>query len=256
MWSAQLLWKCITHLPGKMKTTNKRVNVILAKFEGHCILRLNITWERHVFNTRNQCDNETIDQYVTDLKKKAQTCEFQNLKDGLIRDRVVCGICCNQTCSRLLKEPDLTLQKAIDICKANEATSKQMKSFATVSMDEKTAIHRIHSDRQLCERCGTGHNKQQLCPAIGAICCKCGHIRTTSPRCATPKPDHSMEYKQMTMAMYQLKYLLAQSRRVRILESGRYNHRIAFKIDTGAQCNVITKQKYLQASKTQNLLHL
>ena len=28
------------------------------------------------------------------------------------------------------------------------------------------------------------------------------------------------------------------------------NHRITFKIDTGAQCNVITKQKYLQASKT------
>ena len=109
----------------------QKVDVILAKFEGHCIPRSNVTWERHVFNTPNQHDDETIDQYITDLKKKAQTCEFQNLKDGLVRDRVVCGIRCDKTCSRLLKEPYLTLQKAIDICRANEATTKQMKSFAT-----------------------------------------------------------------------------------------------------------------------------
>jgi len=67
-------------------------------------------------NTHNQRDGEIIDQYVIDLRTKAQTWQFQDLKDGLIRDRVVCGITCDRTRSRLLKEPDLTLQKAIDIC--------------------------------------------------------------------------------------------------------------------------------------------
>ena len=71
----------------------QKVDMIVAKFEGHCILNANVTWERHVFNTRNQGDDETIDQYITDRKKKAQTCEFQDLKNGLIWDRVVCGIC-------------------------------------------------------------------------------------------------------------------------------------------------------------------
>ena len=48
-------------------------------------------------------------QFVTDLKTKAQTCEFKDLKDSLIRDQIVCGIhCgihCDKTRSRLLREP-------------------------------------------------------------------------------------------------------------------------------------------------------
>jgi len=62
----------------------QKVEVILTKFETYCIPQTNVTWERHVFNTRNQHDDETIDQYVTDPKKKAQTCEFQDLKESLI----------------------------------------------------------------------------------------------------------------------------------------------------------------------------
>ena len=232
----------------------QKVDVILAKLEGHCIPRWNVTWERHVFNTRNQRDDETIDQYITDLKKKAQTCEFQNLKDGLIRDRVVCGIRCDKTRSRLLKEPDPTLQKAIDICRANEATTKQMKSFATASMDETTDIHRIRSDRQLCERCGTGHNKQQLCPAIGAICRKCGRKNHFAKMCRTKtRPLYGIQTDddgRVSNEMFIGTIQKNQNPREWQITLPMNNHRITFKIDTGAQCNVITKQKYLQASKT------
>ena len=58
----------------------QKVDMILVKFEGHCIPRTN---ERDVFNTHNQRDDETIDQHIIDLKKKvkkkAQTCELQDL---------------------------------------------------------------------------------------------------------------------------------------------------------------------------------
>ena len=70
---------------------------------------------------------KSIDQYDTDLKTKAQMCEFAQLKDSLIRDRIVCGIICDKTCTRLLKESELTLQNALNICAANEATSSQLK---------------------------------------------------------------------------------------------------------------------------------
>lgn len=41
----------------------------------------------------NQETHETIDNYVTDLKNKALQCEFGELKESLVRDRIVCGIC-------------------------------------------------------------------------------------------------------------------------------------------------------------------
>ena len=57
---------------------------ILEKFSIYCRPRKNITYERHVFNTRNQIAGEVIDQYLTDLRTKAKTCEFGTLCDGLI----------------------------------------------------------------------------------------------------------------------------------------------------------------------------
>ena len=80
--------------------TTKQSSKILEKFVGYCIPHRNITWERHVLNTRNQHDRETINQYVTDLNTKALMCEFKDLKDSLIQDQMVCGINCDATRSR------------------------------------------------------------------------------------------------------------------------------------------------------------
>ena len=70
--------------------------------------------------------SKTIDEYVTDLRSKAKTCEFGDLTESLISDRLVCGIINDKTRSRLLKKADLTLAGALDICHADEATSTQM----------------------------------------------------------------------------------------------------------------------------------
>jgi hypothetical protein len=66
---------------------------------------------------RSQSSEETIDSYVTDLKHKAKDCEFGDLTDSLIRDRIVCGIRDDNVRARLLREADLTLEKAIDTCR-------------------------------------------------------------------------------------------------------------------------------------------
>ena len=104
---------------------DQKVSAIMAKFEAHCNPRKNITWERHLFNTRNQQPGETIDQYVTDLRTKAKTCEFGTLSDSLIRDRIVGGIISDSTRSRLLQKADLTL----DMCRASETTAARMKTL-------------------------------------------------------------------------------------------------------------------------------
>ena len=79
-----------------------------------------------MFNTRNQWPGETIDQYVTDLRNKAKTCEFGTLTESLIKDHLVCGVISDKTKSRLLKQANLTLSGALDTCQADE-----MKSMST-----------------------------------------------------------------------------------------------------------------------------
>lgn len=75
-----------------------------------------------MFFTRAQGPNEPIDAYVTDLKNKAKDCEFAQLTDELIKDRVVCGVNNNTVRARLLRETDLNLAKAVNICRASEVT--------------------------------------------------------------------------------------------------------------------------------------
>ncbi|XP_056017509.1 uncharacterized protein K02A2.6-like [Ostrea edulis] len=106
-----------------------KIEVLKTKFKEYCEPRKNLTYIRHVFFTRNQGHDEPTDNYVTDLRNKAQQCEFGSLADELIRDRIVCGIQDEACRARLLRESDLTLAKAIDVCRAQEMSTKQLKSL-------------------------------------------------------------------------------------------------------------------------------
>ena len=70
----------------------KQPDVILEKMENYCIGECNETFERYVFNRRGQESNESVDAYVTALRKLAKTCNYGTLADSLIRDRIVVGI--------------------------------------------------------------------------------------------------------------------------------------------------------------------
>ena len=187
----------------------KKVDKIMKKFEAYCTPRKNVTWDRYVFNSRSQQPGERIDQYVTDLRSKAAQCEFGTLTDSLIRDRIVCGVLSDRTRSRLLKDAGLTLDGAIDICRADEATAARMKSLATGEKDpsdkdldlkllKKGTMNSHAGDRQgqrtgakqqkQFGNCGGRHTPQQKCPAIDTKCYKCGRRNHYAKVCHTKNP--------------------------------------------------------------------
>ncbi|CAI5693955.1 unnamed protein product [Oreochromis niloticus] len=172
------------------------------KFRELCNPQTNITMERHKFNTRNQRPDETIESYVSDLKNKAGSCRFGQLKDELIRDRLVCGINSDNMRKQLLRDSDLTLSKAIEMCQIFEQTDQHTKALATpkqmaakvdtlhhtimkkhphkvktkagnerrAAQPEQRLAHAITN----CNNCGGSHEaKRDKCPAYGQQCHKC-----------------------------------------------------------------------------------
>ncbi|XP_073966944.1 uncharacterized protein, partial [Choristoneura fumiferana] len=91
---------------------------VIKKLDEHFKTKKNVTVERHRFFTREQKEYESIDQYVFELRKLAQSCEFGELYDGLIKDRLICGVTSAAIRERLLREDDLTLNKALELCRA------------------------------------------------------------------------------------------------------------------------------------------
>jgi hypothetical protein len=58
---------------------DKKLAKVIEKFETYRMPRKNVTWERHIFNTRDQQPGKAIYQYATDLRIKAKSCKFGTL---------------------------------------------------------------------------------------------------------------------------------------------------------------------------------
>ena len=115
-------------------TVNERndSDIIISKLTEYFEPQRNIIYERYLFNSATQRSENKIDQFVNELRKLASTydtCEYGTLSDELTRDRIVTGISDSSMRACLLRESDLTLNKAIDMCRASEQATCQLKEL-------------------------------------------------------------------------------------------------------------------------------
>ena len=255
-----------------LSTAEQKLDVLFQKFEDYCNPRRNITFERHKFFTCVQEPTKGIDQYVTELRTKASTCEFGVLCENLIRDRIVCGILCDTMREKLLQENDLSLQKAIDMCRASEFSKRQTKSITEESksvdyVDKKATQSgkfppkdRKDKNDQACNRCGTLHALRK-CPAYGKICLKCKNRNHFASQCLS-KNVHLVESDQAAQPIVedeQLEELFIGQ--VQKDDHGQEwkaslqvnNNMVEFKLDTGAQANVIPSDVFNSLKGTPQL---
>ena len=71
----------------------KDMKTVIMKLEETFTGELSETYERYMFNLRKQQSGESIDDYVTDLRNLAKSCNFcDRLGESLLRDRIVMGV--------------------------------------------------------------------------------------------------------------------------------------------------------------------
>lgn len=163
----------------------------------------NIIFERYMFKTAVQ-EEENIDGYPNRLRKLASTCEFGNLSDQMICDRLVIGIKDHNACRRILHESELTLAKALDMLRRLEQTAVQMK---TLDGEAETSVHVVQSKQgppkperqkrseiQNCGFCRYKHRKGK-CPAYGKIYNKCGRRNHFASECKADNDSESTQIK-------------------------------------------------------------
>lgn len=119
---------------------------------------------------------------MTDLKNKVKDCEFA-LTDDLIKDCIVCGVNSDTVKARLLRETDLNLAKAVDICHVNEVTESHMKVLheeaevgvnkimKTKSTDIQANFKHTGKEKEECTRCVYVH-EPRTCQAYFVMCAR------------------------------------------------------------------------------------
>ena len=114
-------------LPFEEEVQRKDPDVILEKLEKCCISEVNESFERYTFSKRDQGPNEPIDAYVAALRVLAKTCNYGQLTDSLIRDRIILGIRDNAAArKKLLQTQKLTPKHTVDILRSFEVAAQQL----------------------------------------------------------------------------------------------------------------------------------
>ena len=108
----------------------KDYDTVIAKlnsfFKGH----LNVIFERVSFNRRNQLDGEMTEQFIIQLYRLADSCEYGDLKDEMISDdRLVVDIRDDALSHQLQFDPELTLDKANKPIRQQEAVDEQQREL-------------------------------------------------------------------------------------------------------------------------------
>ena len=126
-----------------------KIQILIDKFDQHFSPQKNLTYQRYLFNTCSQ-NGRPVANFLIDLRNNARTCEFEDLQNSLIRDRIVRGIDDKNIREGLLRDNNLTLYRAAAIVRASETSKSQV-----LELDGKTvdAIRRQNCQyKQICPK--------------------------------------------------------------------------------------------------------
>ena len=174
----------------------------------HLTLQPSSIVQRFKFNSRSQQDAETVAQFVAELKKLSEYCEFGDSLDNMLRDLLVCGLRNVKVQRWLLAEGKLTFAKAFELAQVAELTDKNVADLQRAQTTE--AVHAVKRSRSptqnSCFRC-RGKHKASDCRFKGAECYCCGakghlalacHTKvSTSSRLPKKGEAHQLEAHQL-----------------------------------------------------------
>ena len=116
-----------------------KIDDVIAKFEPRCLPERNETYERYLFNKREQEPGESVDQFCTALMRLSEHCGFMNLRNSLIRNRFILGVKNDRARKKLLEQKDLALDKALEILRTQEITDIRASDMTT----EEANVNRV-----------------------------------------------------------------------------------------------------------------
>ena len=169
-------------------TTEQKENSknVFKVFETQMIQKPNKWVERLEFTSFEQND-ETIDEYLVRLQKKADRCEFGTNKDERLLEQIIKGLKCSDERRNLISKPNLTLEIAIENIRAYEATTKNNTRYKDASEMKAGVYHEIEMRRtKPCTRCGRNHGKRKEdCYAFNKECKRCRGLHHFENYCLT-----------------------------------------------------------------------
>lgn len=138
--------------------------------------------ESFKFFHRQQHEGEPVQDFIVEIRRIAQNCNFATMLDRMLRDRIVCGVRSKNLQKQLLAKKDLTLAEATALAIAAEHAELDSQKISTeagstdllaLKVPRRWRAKRNASDKQ-CERCGNSGHDSAACSMRHRRCYSCG----------------------------------------------------------------------------------
>lgn len=93
---------------------------------------VNKRYERAIFNLATQKPKETVHVYLNRLKKLIKNCQYGELEEDLLLDKLISSIKDLSLREQLWMDKDITLENALQKCKDKELAQKQLEALKPV----------------------------------------------------------------------------------------------------------------------------
>ncbi|ETW98899.1 MAG: hypothetical protein ETSY2_42010 [Candidatus Entotheonella gemina] len=245
---------------------------IVVKAKAHFNPKPSPIVKRFEFNTRRQGEGETVATFVAELRKLAEYCEYGDVLNDMLRDRVVCGISNKAVQRRLLQESALTFEKALEMALAAETAEKDARRLTDDATEREqvkdtlpseTRVNKVDGPklnkspqsqsgtRRDCHRCGGKHQpsrcafKEYECH----FCKKKGHLAKVCRKKAATKTeqanvivkDDNQEEPEEYTHMWHVSTGSSKPLQVTLNANG---NRLVMEIDTGASVSVVSEETF------------
>ena len=203
-------YNLLRSLIAPQKPTEKTFDELVEVLTAHYSPKPTEVMQRFRFNCRKRQEGETVANYVAELRRLAEHCNYGDTLDKMLRDRLVWGIRDKYIQKKLLAEAELTLKDALRIAQSAETAEKNLREMEVES--HKEGVHFIKRQRQQrqrqprqrqqqhpsqqqhssqpqnaqnsvpgnCTRCGKGGHRSSDCPYKNLVCRGChrrGHLQ-------------------------------------------------------------------------------
>lgn len=118
------LYKIIKACVAPQKPKDVKYSELKRELKKYFEPSVNVIAERYRFHSRQQQPDESISDYIMEIKALSRDCKFEAFLPEALRDKLVFGVASDKTKAKLLSENTFTFDNACSIARAIEATQQ------------------------------------------------------------------------------------------------------------------------------------
>ena len=206
-------YQVIRNLVAPLKPSDKSFKQIVDLVREHYCPQPSAIVQHFAFNNRVQQAGESTGDFVAELRRLSEHCQFAGSLDDMLRDRLVCGVRDGRLQRRLLAEPDLTFRKAFELCQASELAEKNAQELqAGQKQNQKVAgasvlalypsssggKQQTPGHQPACYWCNGTQHLAKDCRFRSAACHACGKKGHIAKACRSKGKSQNQQYGKST----------------------------------------------------------